>query len=728
MTIRATLNLTSFAPALDQLARKVDSPGSSVHEIADAAIALSSGIIALAIMQSSESDPSCPWEGSLDDQTLSLYSATHQMVFSLQNGLVKTAVLSGPQCITWNLNRSERGLHVMGSNADGTIFIDSLIANDGTLKDIRNVSDSLKELHTQWQQIASTPEGTLPPYVPAGSFVDIELPGTDSLADVTSADSAMPHQPDSSSSLSGGNSAGFSSNSGTSSKVNNADWLGEPPSFSQAGNPGSFPSSTAADYVLKGVAAGAAAAAIVAGARVVSQQNHGATGQFVVVAPLVLANVIGEKYEVREFPAVVGRTGDCQIPLPGNLVSRQHARFFMLNGSLTLEDLNSSNGTWVNEERLTAPIKIFRGDNVKFADIELMVIVGPEHQSVAPENLKTVTFNMAEKLQQQKQARPEPQQVSPPPAASTPLPPQVRPASPPNSHSPAQRPTPQPAAGNLCTRCNKPLSEGAKFCPHCGSQQNQPHQCTGCGKELLADAKFCPDCGQPRKAAPSPSGKPAAGSPPPPIPGTSENKGNSAPPPPPPPPPARSARQSSPPIPDEDLLAKAASVARKKSAEQAPGSAPAANLSETDSNWSAQWAEEKPLTADQLIQAPSLGGIAFCFGLLMIADHARILVRFGAEMADSERFAIGLGIGISLTLFAWIAGSSQGFFRFLAKVNALAFVAHQLYRDHMFLMHIAEDPELIVKHPDNLLPIFSLLFALWLFKRARSIIQPGSNH
>lgn len=723
MTIRATLNLNSFVPALDQLALKVDSPSSSVHEIADAAIALSSGIMAIAIMQSSESDPSCPWEGSLDDQTLSLYSATHQMVFSLQNNMVKTAVLSGPQCITWNLNRSDRGLHVMCASVNGTISTDSLIANDGSLKDIRNVSESLKELHAEWQEIASRPEDSLPPYIPTGNLPDIEFPGADSLADVNSPDSALPGVPGSGHSIPGGSSADFSYDRSGSAKVNNADWLGEPPSFSPDGRQSSSSAAEKLGNLMTGLAAG------VVGAKAVSQQNQAATGQFVAIAPLVLANVIGEKFEIREFPAIVGRTGDCQLPLPGNLVSRQHARFFMLNNSLTLEDLNSSNGTWVNEERLNAPMKIFRGDNIKFADIELVVIVGPEHQSVAPENLKTVTFNLAEKLQHQKQTQAKPQPAPPFSAPITPPPPPpartedsqnpaslTKPAKP-SEPFPLPQAKPQAGVDNLCTECSKPLSAGAKFCPHCGLPQNRPHQCNGCGKELLADAKFCPDCGQPRKKATTPPGASKEGLPPPLTPRASEKAGDSAL----PPPPARSAKQSLPPQPDEDLLAKAASVARKKGSEQA-STTPGKNSDEIDSNWSAQWADEKPLTADQLTQAPSLGWVSICFGLLMIADHIRIVARFGAEMAESERFTIGLGLGISLTLFAWMAGSNKGFFRFLAKVNALAFIGHQLYRDHMFLMHLGEDPQLIGQQPDNLLPVLSLLFAIWLLKRARRII------
>ena len=42
--------------------------------------------------------------------------------------------------------------------------------------------------------------------------------------------------------------------------------------------------------------------------------------------------------------------------------SNIHARMFRRDGSLWLEDLGSTNGTWVNGDRVVEPTRLSRGD------------------------------------------------------------------------------------------------------------------------------------------------------------------------------------------------------------------------------------------------------------------------------------------------------------------------------------------------------------------------------
>ncbi len=46
-----------------------------------------------------------------------------------------------------------------------------------------------------------------------------------------------------------------------------------------------------------------------------------------------------------------------------------------------------------------------------------------------------------------------------------------------------------------CVSCQKPIPQGAKFCPECGASQSAP-KCAACGAALAPGAKFCPECGQ----------------------------------------------------------------------------------------------------------------------------------------------------------------------------------------------------------------------------------------
>lgn len=62
---------------------------------------------------------------------------------------------------------------------------------------------------------------------------------------------------------------------------------------------------------------------------------------------------------------VMGRAEECELALDDTFVSQQHARLFAKNGSWYVEDLGSTNGTFVNDQRLAAPAMVQPGDRVR---------------------------------------------------------------------------------------------------------------------------------------------------------------------------------------------------------------------------------------------------------------------------------------------------------------------------------------------------------------------------
>jgi pSer/pThr/pTyr-binding forkhead associated (FHA) protein len=62
---------------------------------------------------------------------------------------------------------------------------------------------------------------------------------------------------------------------------------------------------------------------------------------------------------------VVGRAPECELLLDDTYVSQQHARIFGKNGSWFVEDLGSTNGTYVNEQKLAAPAMVQPGDRIR---------------------------------------------------------------------------------------------------------------------------------------------------------------------------------------------------------------------------------------------------------------------------------------------------------------------------------------------------------------------------
>jgi hypothetical protein len=73
---------------------------------------------------------------------------------------------------------------------------------------------------------------------------------------------------------------------------------------------------------------------------------------------------------------ILGRKRDlCQLHLPHDSVSRQHAALVSKNGALCLEDRNSGNGTILNGKILTIgspPVPLKSGDRIKLGEVELM--------------------------------------------------------------------------------------------------------------------------------------------------------------------------------------------------------------------------------------------------------------------------------------------------------------------------------------------------------------------
>ncbi len=72
------------------------------------------------------------------------------------------------------------------------------------------------------------------------------------------------------------------------------------------------------------------------------------------------------EYPLEQRSLLIGRSSSCDIPVQVGHASREHARIIEKNGEVILEDLHSTNGTFVNNTRIHSATVLKPGDVIRF--------------------------------------------------------------------------------------------------------------------------------------------------------------------------------------------------------------------------------------------------------------------------------------------------------------------------------------------------------------------------
>jgi pSer/pThr/pTyr-binding forkhead associated (FHA) protein len=88
----------------------------------------------------------------------------------------------------------------------------------------------------------------------------------------------------------------------------------------------------------------------------------------------------GEK-ALREIPIpqsefLIGRGADCELRLSVPDVSRHHCLIRLASDQVTLEDLGSANGTYLNGQRVRSATALRSGDLIQVAECQFVVDLG----------------------------------------------------------------------------------------------------------------------------------------------------------------------------------------------------------------------------------------------------------------------------------------------------------------------------------------------------------------
>lgn len=81
---------------------------------------------------------------------------------------------------------------------------------------------------------------------------------------------------------------------------------------------------------------------------------------------------------------LIGRLDDCHIRIPIADVSRRHCEIVVSDGSINIKDLGSSNGTYVNQEKVEST-PLSAGDLISVGGLVFVVVVNGEPGDIDPE-------------------------------------------------------------------------------------------------------------------------------------------------------------------------------------------------------------------------------------------------------------------------------------------------------------------------------------------------------
>jgi len=94
-----------------------------------------------------------------------------------------------------------------------------------------------------------------------------------------------------------------------------------------------------------------------------------------------LTDPVGQEQSLEDPSIKIGRSVENEVVIISKRVSREHARVWREGRRIFLEDMGSTNGTYLNDERVLSPLALRDGDRILVGDV-LFIFHDPDSTTV----------------------------------------------------------------------------------------------------------------------------------------------------------------------------------------------------------------------------------------------------------------------------------------------------------------------------------------------------------
>lgn len=85
---------------------------------------------------------------------------------------------------------------------------------------------------------------------------------------------------------------------------------------------------------------------------------------------------VSQSYPLTEDVVIIGRSPDCTISIDDLYMSAQNTQLWFENGEWYIADMGSTNGTYVNGQKMDdEPLILDGGDKIRIGQIEFLIVI-----------------------------------------------------------------------------------------------------------------------------------------------------------------------------------------------------------------------------------------------------------------------------------------------------------------------------------------------------------------